>query len=146
MAINQNHPFEELGGVKCAVVERSVSPGRVKFLKELLELNKYEVVVVPSPPPKVAAAPKAAAPVAAAPDGETPAAPSVPAPVPEPVAPPAPPAPETFTVGVTDVVFNSTNAIFGRLLRTSDGHVVTRDYWQQKDPVAHDDIPYYESY
>jgi hypothetical protein len=142
MAINQNHPFEELGGIKCAVVERNVSPERVKFLKELLELNKYEVVVVPSPPPKVAVAPKPAMPAPKA-EGETSAA--VPASAPEAVASPEPPAPETFTIGVTDVVFNSTNAVFGRLLRTRDGHVVTRDYWQQKDPIAHDDIPYYES-
>jgi hypothetical protein len=125
MAINQNHPFEELGGVKCAVVEKNVSPERVSFLKALLEHNKYEVVVVPSPPPK-AAAPK---PVA---EGETPG----PAPV-------EPPAPETFTVGVTDVTFNSVNAIFGRLLRTKDGHVVTRNYWLQKEGVSYDDIPYY---
>ena len=49
-----------------------------------------------------------------------------------------------FTIGVTDLTFNPTNAIFGRILKTKDGHVVTLAYWQQKDLVAHDEIPYYE--
>ena len=59
-------------------------------------------------------------------------------------APTSNPQPPTFTVGVTDVTFNSVNAIFGRLLRTKDGHVVTRDYWLQKEAVSLDDVPYYE--
>jgi hypothetical protein len=126
MAINQNHPFEELNGVKCGIAERNASPERVAFLKPLLEHNGYEVVVAPSPPPKAAAVPKPA--VA---EGEEPL-------------PPPPPAPETFTIGVTDYTFNTINAIFGRLLRTPDGHVVTRDYWYQKAPVALDDVPYYD--
>ncbi|MBK8494934.1 MAG: hypothetical protein IPL50_07845 [Chitinophagaceae bacterium] len=57
MAINKNHEFEELDGVKCGIVEKNVSPERVAFLKKLLEFNKFTVVVVPSPPPKVAPAP-----------------------------------------------------------------------------------------
>ena len=54
MAINKNHEFEELGGVKCAIVEKNASKERVAFLKDLLEINNFEVVVVPSPPPKAA--------------------------------------------------------------------------------------------
>lgn len=126
MAINKNHEFEDLDGIKCAIVEKNASTERVAFLKSLLELNKYTVVVVASPPPKAAPAPKPA-------EGETPA---------EPVA--AAPAPATFTVGVTDVTFNPTNAIFGRLLHTRDGHVVTLAYWNQKEKISHDEIPYYE--
>jgi len=57
MAINQNHLFEELNGVKCAIVEKNVLPPRVEFLRRLLEANGYTVVVVPSPPPKAAPAP-----------------------------------------------------------------------------------------
>ena len=94
----------------------------------------FEVVVVPSPPPKAAAPPKPAAPV----EGEA---------QPLPIAigtGSLPPAPETFTVGVTNLAFNATNAIFGRLLRTKDGHVVTQAYWYQKDAISHDDIPYFE--
>ena len=126
MAINKNHEFEELDGVKCGIVEKNVSPERVDFLKKLLTYNKYTVVVVPSPAPKAAPAPK---PVA---EGE--AAPP----------PPPPPAPTTFTVGVTDYTFNAINAVFGRLLKTPDGHIVTQAFWQQKEPVSHDEIPYYE--
>ncbi|MGI8636209.1 MAG: hypothetical protein ACR2KZ_12480 [Segetibacter sp.] len=58
---------------------------------------------------------------------------------------PPPPPPATFTVGVTDVTFNAINAVFGRLLKTRDGHVVTLAYWQQKEQVAHDEIPYFEN-
>lgn len=126
MAINKNHEFEDLDGIKCAIVEKNAGTERVAFLKSLLEYNKYTVVVVPSPAPKAAPAPKPA-------EGEAPA---------EPVAPP--PAPTTFTVGVTDVTFNPTNAIFGRLLHTPDGHVVTLAYWQQKEKISHDEVPYYE--
>jgi hypothetical protein len=124
MAINQNHPFEELDGRRCAVVERNVSPERVDFLKYILDGNGYTVVVVPSPPPKAVPAPKLA-------EGEE-----------APAAPPPPPA--TFTVGVTDVTFNAINAIYGRSLRSPEGRVVTMAYWQQKEDVSNDDVPYYE--
>ncbi|SRR5260221_13299785 len=128
MAINKNHEFEELDGVKCAIVEKNVSPERVQFLKKLLEYNRYTVVVVPTPAPKVASAP-----VAKTEEGVTPPPPS-----------PAPALPETFTVGVTDSTFNAINAIFGRTLKTSDGHIVTQAYWLQKESVSNDEIPYYE--
>lgn len=123
MAINKNHEFEELAGVKCAIVERGASQQRVDFLKDLLEWNHFTVVVVPSAPPKAAPAPAVAA------DGTT-------------IALPAPPA--LFTIGVTDVTFNPVNAVYGRLLKTKDGHIVTPAYWQGKEAVAHDEIPYYE--
>ena len=96
MAINKNHEFEELDGVKCGIVEKNVPADRVAFLKKLLEYNRFTVVVVPSPPAKVAAV----KPVAAA---DTEAEPVV--------AEPAAITPETFTVGVTDYTFNSINAI-----------------------------------
>ena len=145
MAINKNHEFEELGGVKCAIVEKNASKERVAFLKELLEYNSFEVVVVPSPPPKVAPAPKPAAPPTGGTDQPLPIAIGTPPPPqPEPLPPPPPPPPETFTIGVTNLAFNPTNAIFGRLLKTKDGHIVTQAYWYQKDSTSHDDIPYYE--
>jgi hypothetical protein len=129
MAINKNHEFEELNGIKCGVVERNVKPERVQFLKKLLEYNRYTVVVAASPPPKAAAAPVVKA---AEVTDSLPSAPDVPA------------VPETFTVGVTDYTFNPVNAIFGRLLHTPDGHVVTLAYWQQKESTSHDEIPYFE--
>jgi hypothetical protein len=129
MAINKNHEFGELEGVKCAIVEKEISRERADFLKGLLEFNNYTVVIVPSPPPKVAAAPR---PAAAATDTDTGEAPA------------PPPPPETFIIGVTDVSFNAINAIFGRLLKTPNGHVVTLAYWHQKETVSHDEVPYYE--
>ncbi|MFI5134039.1 MAG: hypothetical protein ACHQEB_06870 [Chitinophagales bacterium] len=133
MAINKNHEFEDLDGVKCAIVEKNASKERVAFLKELLEFNRFTVIVVASPPPKatVPVVPKEARPDDLVGRGE-------------PVPPPPLPAPETFTVGITDVAFNPTNAIFGRTLHTKNGHVVTLAYWLQKEKESHDEIPYFE--
>ncbi len=125
MAINSNHPFEEIDGVRCAVVEKNCSPARVEFLKSLLEYNRYTVVVIPSPPPKAAPAPPKA-------EGDTSEAP-----------PPPPPAPTTFTLAVTQNEFNVTNAIYGRLLHSKDGHVVTMKYWKQEEAVSDDVKPYF---
>ena len=123
MAINKNHEFEELNGVKCGIVEKNAGPERVAFLKSILEFNRYVVIVVPSPPPKSV----------------------LPTPVPATgILPEAPAAPETFTIGVTDYTFNPINAIFGRLLKTPDGHIVTQAYWNQKEEKSDDETPYYE--
>ena len=126
MAINKNHEFEDLNGIKCAIVEKNASEARVRFLQPLLETNGYTVIVVPSAPPKAAAAPPPAVEGAEAPP------------------PPPPPPPTSFTIGVTDVSFNSVNAIFGRLLKTADGHIVTLAYWNQKEAVPRDEVPYFE--
>ncbi len=40
--------------------------------------------------------------------------------------------PQLYTIGVTDMVFNPTLAIFQRRLKTLDGRIVTQDYWNQK--------------
>ena len=124
MAINQNHVSEDLNGIKCAVVEKNISKERADFLRQILIYNKYIVEIAATPPPKVPP-PKPLA------EGEVPP-------------PPPPPLPETYTVGVTDMMFNPINAIFGRLLHTPDGHVVTQAYWFQKEKTSHDEIPYYE--
>ncbi len=131
MAINKNHEFEELGGVKCGIVEKNVAPQRVEFLKDLLQYNGFTVVVVASPPPKAAApAPKTEeATGEKLMEGLEPSMSS----------------PETFTVGVTDYTFNPTNAIFGRSLKTKDGHVITLAYWHQEETVSHDEVPYFDS-
>jgi hypothetical protein len=125
MAINKNHEFEELDGVKCGIVEKNVAAARVAFLKNLLEQNKFTVVVVPSPTAK------AAAPVVKTEDGIITTEPEI-------------IAPETFTIGVTDYTFNATNAIFGRLLKTKEGQIVTLAYWQQKEKLSNDEVPYFE--
>ena len=125
MPINKNHEFEELDGVKCGIVEKNVTPERVAFLKALLESNGYSVKVIPTPPPKQALVPPLK-------EGE--------APVPNP-----PPLPETFTIGVTDYTFNTINAIFGRTLKTKNGHIVTLAYWNQQESTSHDEIPYFDA-
>ncbi len=130
MAINKNHEFEDLDGVKCAIVEKNASPDRVQFLKKLLEYNRYTVVVVVTPAPKAAVVPVAPG-MDKIEEGGAPL-------------PPAPALPETFTVGVTDSTFNAINAIFGRTLKTPDGHIVTQAYWLQKESVSDDEVPYYE--
>jgi len=117
MAINKNHEFEELDGVKCAIVEKNLSQERVDFLKDILEYNGYVVVVAKSAPPKKAPAIDTAVP-------ETPAA-------------------ELYSVGVTDLSFNSINAVFGRILKAKNGHVVTWDFWRQEAQRSNDNIPYY---
>ena len=40
--------------------------------------------------------------------------------------------PITFTIGVTDVVFNHVIWVYQRKLRTLEGKKVTPDYWNQK--------------
>ena len=57
-------------------------------------------------------------------------------------APVAPPAPETFTVGVSDLTFNPINAVFNRTLILPNGNFVTSAYWKQKSEVS-DDKKYY---
>jgi len=109
------HALEDINGVRCAVVEKNVSPERTEFLRKLLEFNGYTVMVAPSPPPKVVAKP-----AAPAPDGtpvETPA---------------PPPVPETFTIGVTDFLFHTMLLIYERALKTPEGKIVSIDYWNQQ--------------
>ena len=118
MALNPNHAFEELEGVKCAIVEKNCSPDRAEFLKKILEFNKFKVQIVKSPPPKVAP-PKAAAPLA---EGEVAPPPTL--------TPPAPP--ETFTVGVTDLSFNPISAIYNKELQTPGKQFVDVKYWKQE--------------
>lgn len=125
MAINKNHEFEELDGIKCAIVEKNISNDRAIFLKDLLVNNGYTVVIVPAPPPKVAAKPKAT-------EDATPV-----------VAEEAPPAPELFVFGVTDLSFNPINAVFGRQLKTADGCVVTQATWNGDAIKCDEENPYY---
>lgn len=128
MAINKNHEFEELEGIKCAVVERNIALDRAEFLKELLVNNGYTVVIVPAPPPKATAkpAPKSEENIT---DEETAEISNT---------------PELFVLGVTDLAFNSINAIFGRMLRLPDGNIVTQAYWNQELNVENLKSPYYE--
>jgi hypothetical protein len=126
MAINKNHEFEDLNGLKCAVVEKNATQERIDFLQPLLEWNGFTVVVVPSPAPKAAPAPKPAEGDAVVETTTT-----------------LPPPPSTFTIGVTDVRFNVTNALMGRMLKTKEGKIVTVDFWNQRETLSNDNIPYF---
>jgi hypothetical protein len=142
MALNPNHTFEDLGEVKCAIVEKNCAPERVNFLKELLEHNGFNVVVVKSPPPKAAAKPAPPKPVAPPlPEGSV--SPEAAAPAPPPAIPEPPPPPDTFTVGVTDLTFSPINAVFNRELKTVDGDVVTSDYWKQRENAPREEEWYW---
>lgn len=48
--------------------------------------------------------------------------------------------PETYIIGVTDIVFNPVIAIYERTLFTTGGFHITPDYWNQK---TNEIIPYY---
>jgi len=122
MAINTNHIFEELAGVKCSIIEKNCSAQRTAFLKELLERNNFVVVVIKSPPPKAPVKPVAESESAGLKQED----------------------PETFTIGVTDVTFNTVNAIYNRQLKTKDGAIVTPAYWKQSAPVSHEESWYWK--
>jgi hypothetical protein len=46
--------------------------------------------------------------------------------------PKTPEEPELYTVGVTDMIFNPTIAIFERNFKTLDNKIATQDYWFQR--------------
>ena len=118
----EGHSVEEINAVRCAIVEKNVSPERVEFLKTLLQHNGYTVMVAQTPPPPVKPAPKTPAPVIG-PDGQ---------PVAVAPPPPPPPAPNTFTVGVTNISFHAMLLIYERSLLTSEGKIVSIAYWNQE--------------
>lgn len=115
----EGHIVEELNGIRCSIVEKNVSPERTEFLKKLLEYNGYEVVIAQTPSPPAKPAPK---PVMG-PDGQ-----------PLPVPPPPPSvAPNTFTVGVTNISFHPMLAVYERSLYMQERKPVSIAYWNQED-------------
>ncbi len=116
---------EEINGVRCAIVEKNVSPERTEFLKKLLEYNRYTVLVAQTPPPPAKPAHKPAL----GPDGQ---------PLPVPPPPPPPPAPNTFTVGVTQIAFHAMLAVYERSIFTPEGKVVSIAYWNQEPEKANE--------
>jgi hypothetical protein len=88
MAINKYHQVGEINNVRCSIVEQSVDSKRAEFLKSVLTLNGYEVVVGQK--------------------GD-----------------------DAYDVGVTDLLFNTQMAIYGRYLKTKEGKVITPEVWKQ---------------
>lgn len=96
MTLNKGkHVFKEVDGVRCTIVEDKISKERLHFLKDLLELNGYEVRSEELPPAEEG--------------GEV-----------------------TYTLGVTDLVFNPVIAVYQRILKNKEGQRITPDYWNQK--------------
>ena len=124
MALNPNHTFEELGEVKCSIIEKNCTSQRAEFLKKLLQHNNFSVVIVKSPPPKTVAKPDGST------ESETPEIISA--------------LPETFTVGVSDLSFNVVNAIYNRELKALDGNIVSPSYWKQSQPLAEKEAWYWK--
>ena len=116
---------EEINGVRCAIVEKNVEPARVEFLKKILEYNKFTVMVAQTPAPPAKPLPKPPAPVVGA-DGQVIPPPPLPPP------PPPPVAPNTFTVGVTNISFHAMLAVYERSLFTTEGKIVSIAYWNQE--------------
>lgn len=114
------HIVEEINGIRCSVVEKDCNSQRVDFLKKLLEYNGYKVESGPMPPPK----PKPAKPAAEGEENK-----------PEEIPPP----PQSFMVGVTDVLFHPMLAVYERSLNTPSGKPVTIAYWNEQ-PDEHGEI------
>jgi len=106
------HIVKELDNVLCTVVETGVSADRMEFLKELLELNHFEVKILQEDTPDS---------------------------VDESVTSPTQP---TFTIGVTDLVFNPVIAVYEKSLKRQDGKAITPSYWNQEPEI--DLLPYFE--
>ena len=53
MALNKGkHLVEEIDGVRCTVVEKGITADRAQFLKNILELNGYEVKIATDTDPE----------------------------------------------------------------------------------------------
>lgn len=105
MSLNKGkHLVQELEGELCTVVESGIDASRLKFLKELLEFNNFEVRTEENPG-----------------DENEPA---------------------TFTIGVTDIVFNPVIAVYERSMKRPGGGVVSPAFWNQ-EPVT-EGLPYFE--
>lgn len=49
MTLKAKHIVEEIKGIRCTIIEKGATAGRVDFLKKLLEFNKYQVLVADEP-------------------------------------------------------------------------------------------------
>ena len=50
MVLKAKHIVEEINGTRCTIVEKGATAARVEFLKNLLEFNKFEVLVAEEAP------------------------------------------------------------------------------------------------
>ncbi len=50
--------------------------------------------------------------------------------------------PATFTIGVTDTVFNPVIAVYEKSLKRHEGGIVSPAYWKQEPEI--EDVPYFD--
>ncbi len=99
------HTVKEIDGTLCTLVESGISANRMKFLKDLLEYNRFEVKIDETPGG----------------EGKEP----------------------TYTIGVTNLVFNPLIAVYEKSLRRTDnGRPVSPAYWNQEKEIDH--LPYFD--
>jgi hypothetical protein len=116
MALNKGkHIVKEIDNVLCTVVESGISIERMNFLKGLLEFNKFEVKTE-----------KDEAKTEAKGEGDAKIAPQV----------------DTYTIGVTDLVFNPMIAVYENSLIRPTGEIVSPLYWNQKTETP--GLPYFD--
>lgn len=49
MTLKAKHIVEEIKGVRCTIIEKGATAKRAEFLKNLMEYNKFEVIVADEP-------------------------------------------------------------------------------------------------
>jgi hypothetical protein len=101
--ISGHYDTKELDGDLCAIVENDATPERADFVKRVLEHNGYTVHIIENEPPKLKME-----------EGDI----------------TTPPTPTSYMIGVTDITFNISLALFGRHLKTLDNEVLLPHYWQ----------------
>jgi hypothetical protein len=102
MPLNKGkHIIAEIDGVRCSVVETVAGAKRMEFLKEILNLNKYEVKVM----------------LEEKKEGVT---------------------TDSYTIGVTDLLFNPVVDVYKRRLISLTGHKITPAYWLQTSEAETD--------
>lgn len=112
MPLNKGkHIIGEIDGVRCTIVETDITENRMNFLKKLLDHNNFTV--------KVKVEKKESAGTQSGNEN----------------------LPVTYTIGVTDIVFNPVIAVYQKRLRTFDGKIVTPAYWNQAPTQT--DHPYW---
>ncbi len=94
--IKGKHIVEEINGTRCSIVEKGATQERMTFIKNLLEFNGLEVMIVQAED-------------------------------------------QTYTVGVTDLIFNIVIAVYNQSLRTPQGQKVSPAYWRQLTTTPNSD-------
>jgi len=122
-----SHTTDDIDGVRCSIIETEATKERVDFLTPLLEHNGYEVKVIKNDPPPP---PKAKSPVEGEEKENETEVPQVEEPLEEIV--------ETYTIGVTNILFDPVMSVFDRSMKRPDGEIVSPAYWSQQDSEKED--------